>query len=183
MFRTLGTGFVVVAVVAISLFASTGQQSTAQEDATVTAEATEVPTATATPTAYAFRALTFTLLARADLTVDTSGPVSVSAASISVLPGAATVEFTTEGPTVISVQTGAVTITADQAATGVVDIVSVIGLTVPVGTPQAADAMEVTPGVQVFLPAGATASMRNDTETAAAVMILSVVPTGAAPAP
>lgn len=181
MVRTLVTGLVAVAIVAIALFASTGQPSTAQDEPT--SEATVVPEATVTPTAYPFRSLTFNLLARADLTVDTSGPVTVSAATVSVLPGAATVEFTTEGPTVITVQTGAVTITADQASIGVADIVSVIGLEVAVASPEAADAVVVTPGVQVYLPAGATASLRNDTEAAAAVVILSVVPTGTATTP
>jgi hypothetical protein len=115
--------------------------------------------------------------------VDASGPLTVSAATVSVLAGAQTVDFTTDGPTVITVQTGAVTITADQASIGVADIVSVIGLTVPVASPQAADATTLTPGVQVFLPAGATASLRNDTAAAAAVVILSVVPSGAAATP
>jgi len=183
MVRTLITGLVAVAIVAIALFASSGQPSTAQDEPTVLAEetvqATVAPEPTATPTAYPFRSLTFNLLARADLTVDTSGPVTVSAATVSVLAGAKTVEFTTEGPTVITVQTGAVTITADQASAGVADIVSVIGLEVPVASPEAADAIVVTLGVQVYLPAGSTASLRNDTEAAATVVILSVVPSGA----
>jgi len=181
MVRTLVTGLVAVAIVAIALFAASGQPSTAQDEPT--AEATVVPEATATPEAYAFRSLTFNLLARADLTVDTSGPVTVSAATVSVLAGAETVEFTTDGPTVITVQTGAVTITADQASVGVADIVSVIGLEVAVASPEAADALVVTPGVQVYLPAGATASLRNDTEASATVVILSVVPSGAAATP
>jgi len=61
----------------------------------------------------------------------------------------------------------------------VADIVSVIGLEVAVAGPEAADAIVVTSGVQVYLPAGATASLRNDTEAAATVVILSVVPSGA----
>lgn len=181
MVRTLVTGFLVVAIVGIAMFASGGRPSTAQEEAT--AVATEVPVATASPTAYAFRALTFNLLARADLSVDANGPVTVSAATVSVLAGAQTVEFTTEGPTVITVQTGAITLTADQASVGVADIISLIGLEIPVASPQAADAIVVTPGVQVNLPAGATASLRNDTEAAAVVVILSVVPIGAPTTP
>jgi len=176
MVRRIVTCLAVATVVAVALLAQVGDRRSTAQDATP--EATLAPTVepTLTPTAYAFRALTFNLLAQADITVSTDGPVTVSAASVSVGVLSETVPFRAEGPTVITVQTGAVTITADQATVGVTDVVSLIGLEIPVGTPVAADSIIVSPGTQVFLPAGATATLRNDSDvTPATVVILTVV--------
>jgi len=183
MIRRILTCLCIVVVVAVTLLTRTGGKATTAQEATTeaTVEATVVPSPTVTPTAYAFRALTFNLMARADISVATDGPVTVSAASVSIPVLSETVPFQTQGPTVITVQTGAVTITADQATVGVTDVVSLIGLEIPVGTPVAAEQLTVQLGTQVVLPAGATATLRNDSEvTPATVVILTVVPSGEA---
>lgn len=177
MIRTLNTCLVVVAVAGALALGLSGGGSTIAQDAT--AEATvAAPEPTMTPTAYPFRSLAFNLLGQADITVDADGPVAVSAASIALTAGAATVPFVAEGPTVIAFQAGEVTITADNALVGVTDIVSVIGLEVPVGTPAAAEEVTVSLGMQVYLPAGAMATLRNDTDKPASIIILTVVPSG-----
>jgi len=158
-----------------------GHLSAQEEEPTepVAEEATEVPPTlvpTATPSAYPLRSLAFTLLAQADISMTTSGPVVVSAATVSIQPQSATVTFVTEGDTIISASLGTVSIDADQGVLGVADIGASIGLDTVSGTPVALDSVNLGVGGQVFLPAGTTTTIRNDTEAAATLLILTIVP-------
>lgn len=167
-------GLVVGTVVVFLAMPVSGRPS-AQENATATTGApTSTPIPTPTPTAYAFRALQFNLLAQADIQVDTTGQVLVSAATVALAPGAATVPFRVEGATVITVQTGKVTLDADTAIVGVVDIAPIIGLYPIQGSPVAMDGVTISAGQQVFLPAGTTGALRNEQQTPATLLILSV---------
>ena len=72
-----GAGLLLVTI------ATTGRP--AAQEATATApSATSTPTPSPTPTAYPFSGLKFGLLARADISVDSSGPFHVSAATITM---------------------------------------------------------------------------------------------------
>ncbi len=178
MVRRSAAFLAVALLLALGLAWPAGDRSLAQ-DAPTDEEATEVPPTvepTATPSAYPLRSLTFTLLAQTDISVTTTGPVTVSAATITILPGAASVSFVTEGDTVISPSTGTVSLQADQVVLGVADIGSSIGLDTIAGTPEAVDTVILATGGQAYLPAGTTASVRNDTEAAAVLLILTILP-------
>lgn len=170
----------VLSVVALAVVLSEHRVSTAQE---TTPQATDASVPSATPSAYPLRSIRFSVLARTSVSVTTGSPVIVSAATIVLPPRAETVLLMTEGITVMSVQSGVITVTADQMTVGVTDVASAIGLEVAAASPEVTNTVELSPGSQVSLPAGATVSMRNDAGTPALVMIFTVVPTHAATTP
>jgi hypothetical protein len=160
-----GTAVLLTAVPALG-------QPAAQE---ATATATAIPP---TPSAYPFRSLKFALQAQVAVSVQTGGALVVSAATLTLAPGAATLDFTVDGTTVIAVQSGQVTVKADDAVVSVVDISPVIGIDPVAGSPGPLSARTVNTGEQVVLPAGATASLRNDGTAPASLLVLAVTPAG-----
>jgi hypothetical protein len=183
--RAIGLGIGGILVLGLLVMTS-GQQLEAQENATATATPAVSPTATPQPTATAFplQAMTFSLLAAADVQLETDGPALVRAATISVAPGVASLPFTNAGPTVLVVTTGKIVLTSDQAVVSTTDIAIIAGLQPVVASPAAAAAREVTAGQQIFLPAGSTTTIRNDSAAKATLLIVAVVPVEApTPAP
>lgn len=174
MRKVAAVGVVGIGVLLVLL--TTGGSPSAQEATATPAAPTATPTPTPTPTAYPFSGLRFGLLARADITVDTDGAVLVSAATMALPPGAATINFTVDGETIIAVQAGQVTLEADKAAIAVVDVAPVIGIHPVAGTPASVSATTVTTGQQIYLPAGSTASLRNDGAGPATILVLAVTP-------
>jgi hypothetical protein len=165
------------AVTALLIFvAPTSNYLLAQD---TTQEATEVPptpTPLPTPTAYPMQGLGFTLIGHADIQIETDGQILASAATIALPPGAASLPFTVTGPTVIMVQSGDVVVTSDDAAVSYVDTSAVMGIYPSGGTPGPVETILVSRGQQVVLPTGATCHIRNDSENAAAVLVLSIAP-------
>jgi hypothetical protein len=164
-----GAGLLLVAI-------STAGRPSAQEATATAPSATSTPTPSPTPTAYPFSGLKFGLLARADISVDSDGPFLVSAATITMPPGAATMTFTVEGDTVIAVQAGQVTVDADNGSISVLDVAPVIGIIPVAGTPGPISEAVLPAGQQVFLPAGTTATLRNRGSAAATILVLAVTP-------
>jgi hypothetical protein len=166
-----------VTITALVIFlAPTSNYLLAQEP---TQEATEVPptpTPLPTPTAYPMQGLGFTLIGHADIEIETDGQILASAATLALPPKTASLPFTVTGPTVIMVQSGDIFITSDDAAISFVDTSAVIGIYPSGGTPGPVETIQVSKGQQVVLPTGATCQIRNDSETAAAVLVLSIAP-------
>lgn len=174
--RYRSTALFLIGIVLLGVFASHFNSSSAQEPATATPEPTETPTPPPTPTAYSLQGLKFGLLALAEVEATTDGPTSVSAATLTVGPGQASLPFVNEVETIIAVTAGAVVVESDQALVQVVDSAVLVGLEVVSGTPGPVDRQSVTVGWQVRLPAGSTTTIRNDTAAPATLMVLTLRP-------
>jgi hypothetical protein len=173
--RILG-GLVLAALAVTLLTGGDVVHLSAQENASPTA--TPPPTATPlpTPTAYPLQRMGFNLLATADIQLATDGPSYVRVASLTVAPGVASLPFTNEGPTLIAVTGGRITLESDQAAVTITDIAFVAGLEPVGGTPGPVSERAVSVGEQIFLPAGSTTTIRNDTTANATIVVVAVVP-------
>lgn len=166
-----------VAIIALLIVVAPTSNYLLAQDATQ--EATEVPptpTPLPTPTAYPMQSLGFTLIGHADIQVESDGQILASAATLALPPGAASLPFTVTGPTVIMVQSGDVSITSDNATVSFVDTSAVMGIYPSGGTPGPVETIQVSRGQQVVLPTGATCQIRNDSEIAASVLVLSIAP-------
>jgi hypothetical protein len=175
---------VATVVVGLAILAAAVAQwstSSAQEPATTTAVPPS-PTATPSPTAYPLQGLRLGLLAHTELIASTDGPAQVSAATLSVQPGQASLPFVSEGETILVVTSGEITVESDDASLQVVDSGALIGLESAAGTPGPIDGQRVTAGWQVHLPAGSTTTIRNESAAAASLIVVTLVPVDASPA-
>lgn len=152
--------------------------SSAQENATATA-VPQTPTPTPSPTAYPLQGLRFGLLAQTEVVATTNGPATVSAATLTLQPGQASLPFVNTGDTVFVVTSGVIVVESDDATLQVVDSAALIGLEVVGGTPGPVSGQEIGTGWQVTLPTGSTTTIRNESAAAATVMVLSLVPDAA----
>jgi len=144
--------------------------SAAQEGATATSQPTP------SPTAYPLQGLRFTLLAEAEIAAIAGGATIVRAASLALAPGQVALPFTNEAPTILAVQSGTIRIRSDGALVRVIDVSALIGLVPIEGTPGPLDDIEIGPGRQINLPAGATTTIGNTGTAPASVLILTIVP-------
>ena len=153
-------------------------RGSAQEAATPTVNPTAPQTATPlpTPTAFPLQKMTFNLFATADIQLATDGPSYIRAASISVAAGMASLPFTNEGQTLLAVTAGKIVLTSDSAVVTVTDIAFVSGLVTVAASPGPLDEIVVSAGEQIYLPAGSTTTIRNDTTAPASIIIVAVVP-------
>jgi hypothetical protein len=175
--RAVGLVVGLLFVTALLGIDSVGRLS-AQDNGSPTAAPTTPPTATPppTPTAYPLQKMGFNLLAAADAQLISNGTTLVRAATISVAPGTSSIPFTNEGPVVISVTTGRVVVVSDHAVISVTDVAVVAGLDPVAATPGPLDETTVTAGQQIFLPAGSTTTIMNESAAAAGLLIVAVVP-------
>lgn len=164
-----------VAIAIVLIVATPTSNYLLAQDATQTpTEAPPTPTPTPSPTAFPMQALGFALIGQAELQIDTDGQILVSAATLRLPAGAASLPFDVTGPTVIMVQTGEVVVSSDDATISFVDTSAVIGIYPSAGTPGPVDTLVVRKGQQVVLPTGSTFVIRNDSADAATVLVLSV---------
>ena len=165
-----------LALVVGFLGATSTTRLSAQESGTATATVAPTATPLPTPTAYPLQKLNFSLLATADIQLATDGPSNVRAATLYIAPGTSSLPFINEGPTVLAVMGGQIVLISDQAIVSVTDIAFVAGL-VPVGaSPGPVDQLVVNTGEQIYLPAGSTTTIRNDSAAPASVLIVAVIP-------
>jgi hypothetical protein len=161
----------VVAITIILIFAAQTSNHLLAQEAT---EVPPTPTPLPTPTAYPMQGLGFTLIGHADIEIETDGQILASAATLALPPGAASLPFTVTGPTVIMVQSGEIVVTSDNASISFVDTSAVIGIYPSGGTPGPVETLLISRGQQVVLPTGATCLIRNDSDAAASVLVLSI---------
>jgi hypothetical protein len=169
-------GSLLVILLLVVLATPTSSYLLAQEPTEVAEDATPTPTPSPTPTAFPMQGLGFSLIGHAGVQVESEGQVLVSAATLSLPAGAASLPFTVTGPTVIMVQNGEITVSSDNAAISFVDIGAVIGVFPSSGTPGPVETVRVKKGQQIVLPEGATCLIRNDSEANASVLVLSISP-------
>ena len=168
-------GALMMVVLILVLAAPMSNYLLAQEPtAEPTEEAPPTPTPLPTPTAFPMQSLGFTLIGQAGIQIDADGQVLASAATLSLPPGTASLQFTVTGPTVIVVQKGEIFVTSDNAAVSIVDISAVMGIYPTSGTPGPVETIQVNAGQQIVLPTGATCLIRNDSAAAATVLVLSI---------
>lgn len=173
--RVRSIASILIVIVLGGALALNWSSSFAQDTGTATA-VPPTPTATPSPTAYPLQGLRFGLLANVDLVADIEGPARVSAATLSIQPGQASLPFVSEGETIVVVTAGAITVEADEAAYRVVDSGSLIGLRAVGGTPGPVMDKQLGVGWQIHLLAGATLTIRNEGESAASVIVVTIVP-------
>lgn len=168
-----------ISIIAI-LVSAPASRLAAQESTTPSAvptnAATVAPTATPSPTAFPLQKLAFNFLGGANLDIPIDRPSSLRSATMTMAPGTATLPFTNNGPTLIVVTSGRVVLVSDNAVVSVPDVAFVAGLVPVAASPGAIDGQVVNPGEQVFLPAGSTTSIRNDTAANATMIVVAVVP-------
>jgi len=177
MFRTTVAAIALMTMVVLAA-APISDRLLAQEatPTTVIEEVPPTPTPLPTPTGYPLQGLGFTLIGQAGIQIESQGSVIASAATLTLPPGTASLEFTAIGPTIIAVQTGGIVVDSDAATVNVVDLGVVIGIYPSAGTPGPVDSVTAGIGQQVVLPAGATAVIRNDSDAPATVLVLSIIP-------
>src|SRR5689334_15367334 len=132
-------GALVLIVIVLMIAAPTSNYLLAQEPTGTATEVPPTPTPLPTPTAFPMQSLGFSLIGHADIQVESDGQILVSAATLALAPGAASLPFEVTGPTVIMVQSGQIVVTSDNAAISFVDTSAVIGLYPSSGTPGPVD--------------------------------------------
>jgi hypothetical protein len=173
MQRVITAGIIGIIVLSLAAAVVTSRSS-AQEGETPTPAPTNTPVPT--PTAYPLSALKLTLLGLTNVEAVTDGPARVSAATLAIAPGQVSVPFIAEGTTILVVSAGQITIESDGAEIRLVDTAVLVGLSSSEATPGAVDGEVVKPGYQVVLQPGSTTTLRNESEAAATIMLLSVFP-------
>lgn len=146
-----------------------GRSTARQEDGGASPAATVAPTPP----------FSATLVAQADLDRLPAGEARLSVVTYSLPPGTTTQPIIAEGPVLIRVQSGSVTVDADRAT---IDAVVVpVGLLQPVAsTPGAASGQAVGAGQQILIPTGVTSQIGNSGAAAATIVVISISPEEAA---
>lgn len=191
MSKTKSILLIVVGALLIGAFGSSrGQHLSAQESGSPTVEVstpTPLPTPTPipTPTAFALQRMAFNVLASMDIEIATDGPAYIRAATFTLGVGAASLPFQTEGPIVLLVQAGHLTIDSDNATISVPDVGFFVGMAPVTASPHPVEATVAGPGEQVYLPAGSTTTISNESLTEnTTVMVVAVLPNnGTTPVP
>lgn len=118
------------------------------------------------------------LLGRADYAQLPEAPARMTTTQITLAPGGATQPFASNGPVLVMVQAGTVTLTADAAVIGEPPAPSLGGIQVEAvpPSPAAAEGVAVTKGEQISLENGVTAKFANDTSEEVRLILVSLTP-------
>lgn len=157
-------GVVAGALTLFGIVVVAGDRSFAQQD-----PGGASPAATVAPTPP----FSATLVAQADVDRLPVGEAQLSVVTYSLPPGIAIQPFTAQGPVLVRIQTGSITVDADRAT--IEPVVVPVGLLQPeAATPGAVDGQEVGAGQQILLPAGTSATIGNSGTVAATIIVISI---------
>jgi hypothetical protein len=168
----------VMLVLVLTQLAGIGR-TTAQEASPTLAAGTPTPTeAPPTPLPPPISAFL-----DAEAVVDTlpAGPATISASTVIIAPRVALRATVTNGPVLILVDSGTLTVDADAALIGPPPSGSMSSLQ-PAATPPPAQTvdLDVPDGNQVLLPADTRVQLRNTTDEEVVLRIISIAPEGEA---
>lgn len=163
--RILVLGLIAGVATLIGVALANGSRSSARQDGSASPAATVAPTPP----------FSANLIAQADLDSIPAGDAQLSVVTYSLPPGITTQPFTAEGPVLIRVQTGSVTVNADRATIDPV-VVQAGPLQPEASTPGAVAGQAVGAGQQILLPTGVTARIGNSGAAAATIVVVSIAP-------
>lgn len=118
------------------------------------------------------------LLGQADYASLPDVPARMTTTQIILAPGASTQPFVSSGPTLVIVQEGTVTLTADEATISTPPEPSLGGISVETSAaePALAEDVGVTDGEQISLNGGVNAQFSNATESEVRLLLVALTP-------
>ena len=138
----------------------------------------EVCESPATPEAVEEITSSQRLLGQSDYASLPDVPARMTTTQIVLAPGASTQPFITSGPTLVIVQEGTMTLTADEATIGTPPEPSLGGISVEgnASQPAPADGVGVIKGEQISLNGGVNAQFANATELEVRLLLVALTP-------
>jgi len=125
----------------------------------------------------------FAVLGQVGVDALPAAPALVTAVRVRLAPGAATQPFTAQGPVLIIVEDGTVSVDAELATVGL-PFPAFVGLDIRPATPAPGTLVGRSAGEdeQIALPSGGTARLSNVSAEPVAVLVISIAPIEAATA-
>lgn len=165
-----------VLVLALSLYVgiatTTAQEASPTPEAVTPVATEEVPTPLPPPVSA---------FLEAEAVVDTlpEGPATISVSTVIIEPRVALRALVTNGPVLILVTSGVLTIDADAALVGLPPTGLMTSLQ-PAATPAPAETVDfkVADGTQILLPADTRVQLRNTTDEEVVLQVVSIAPEG-----